>query len=354
MEQWLVDLCRLARARGHSLHLFIHEPVHSEIAVELSGLGIGWTRMEELEAAPLQWSRRLRRDFDVFYLNLVAPRGRAALAGYLAWPLPVLFFEGTSGRAPWSPDRSLMGRILDPLTFIRVAGLAGASRYVVERDRIRFKYPVRRSTVIYNGVDVARFHPPAARTHRRPMLVAVANLIREKGLDVLLEACQSLQQLDWTLRIVGDGPEEPRLRSQAEANGLSGRVEFLGLRDDVERVLQESDIYVHPAVWDEAFGLTIAEAMACECATLATRAGGIPEIVEDGVSGLLVPPGDSVALAAALRRLLEDGALRARLAQAGRKRIAERFTLEASVSGQLDWIERAGKPNQEAFPTKAR
>src|SRR5262249_10254279 len=130
MEQWLVELCRLAHARGHSLHLFIQEPVHPQIAAELESLETRWTPLEQLEAAPLKWSRRLRRDFDVFYLNLMAPRGRAALAGYLAWPLPVLFFEGTSGRAPWNPDRSLASRILDPVTFVRVAGLAGASQYV--------------------------------------------------------------------------------------------------------------------------------------------------------------------------------------------------------------------------------
>jgi glycosyltransferase involved in cell wall biosynthesis len=245
--------------------------------------------------------------------------------------------------------------MLDPVTFVRVAGLAGASQYVVERDRRRFKYPGRRSVVIYNGVDVNRFTPlPGARPHQPPVLVAVANLIREKGLDVLLEACRSLQELPWILRIVGDGPEEPALRQQATAGGIAGRVEFLGLRDDVERVLQEADIYVHPAVWEEAFGLTIAEAMASGCATLATRTGGIPEIVEDGVSGLLVPPGDAAALAAAIRRLLEDPPLRARLSAAGRQRIAEQFTLEASVRGQLDWIERAGTQRQAALPASAR
>src|SRR5262245_31059649 len=115
MEQWLIELCQLASRRGHSLHLFLHAPVHPVVARELESLEVGWTPIGELEAAPVQWSIRLRRRFDVFYLNLAAPRGRAALAGYLAWPLPVLFFEGTSGRAPWTSKGSAIGRWLDPI-----------------------------------------------------------------------------------------------------------------------------------------------------------------------------------------------------------------------------------------------
>jgi starch synthase len=106
----------------------------------------------------------------------------------------------------------------------------------------------------------------------------------------------------------------------------------------------QADIFVHPAIWQEAFGLTITEAMASGCATVASRVGGIPEIIDDGVSGLLFPAGDVEALATALRLLLTDPVRRHRLGEAGRDRVRERFTLEGSVLGQLDWIERLGAP----------
>src|SRR4051812_39632748 len=112
------------------------------------------------------------------------------------------------------------------------------------------------------------------------------------------------------LRIVGDGPELEALQTLARDLGISARVSFEGLRDDVDAVMQETDIFVHPAVWDEAFGLTIAEAMACENSVIATRAGGIPEIIEHEKSGLLVTPGSAQEIAVALNRLASSALLR--------------------------------------------
>lgn len=339
MEQWLVELCAEARRRGHAIHVFVHLPVHPTIAARFSELGVTWSTIADLTASLWRGSRRLRSEFDVVYLNLAAPRGRGALAAYLAWPRPVLFFEGTSGRAPWYPAPTAIGRMLDPLTFIRVRALAGASRYVVERDRSRFRLSKQRCSVIYNGIDVTRF-TPGERKIEPPGIVAVANLIREKGIDRLIQACGAISDLPWRLRIVGDGPEEPALRQLAAKSGLAERIEFAGLRDDVDDYLRRSEIYAHPAVWEEAFGLTITEAMAAECATVASAVGGIPELVEDGVSGMLVPPGDAGALATALRRLLLEPTLRRRLGKAARERVSEHFTLTGSAHGQLDWIER--------------
>ena len=342
LEQWMVELCAELVRRGHSVHLFCDRPMHPTIGAQLRAIGVPWSSIHDIEKAPIRWSRRLRRDFDVVYLNLADPRGRGALAAYLAWPVPVLYFDGTSGPPPWQPGRSLLSRVLDPLTFRRVAALAGCSQYVTGRDRRRFHFPAERSSVIYNGIDPERFHPPAARNGAVPVIISVANLIPEKGMEFLIEAGRAIADLRWKMLIVGDGMDEPRLRDIALESGMAERIQFTGLRDDVDRLLREADIYVHPAVWGEAFGLTITEAMASECATIASRVGGIPEIIEHADSGVLVRAGDPATLAGWLRTLLTDRDLRLRLAKAGRARVLEKFTLSACVSGQADWIEQWG------------
>ena len=116
---------------------------------------------------------------------------------------------------------------------------------------------------------------------------------------------------------------------------------FLGLRTDLNSVLRDADIFVHPAVWQEAFGLVIAEAMATGCPVVASQIGAVPELVVDGVTGLLVPPGDSDAIAGALERLAMDPELRNRLGEAARKRAERMFDLESCVRHHLEWCVRA-------------
>ena len=328
--------------RGHEVHLFCDIPIHPAVERRLVELGVKWTRFQELERNPRRWGRVLSRSFDLIYMNLVVPRSRGAYAAYLAWPRPVLLFDGISGPMPGQGLRSWIGRILDPLMLTRITALAGCSEYVMNRDRRRFHLPADRCTVIYNGIDTDRFVPSDTSYPTIPVITTVARLIPEKGVDLLIEACLQLQHLPWTLTIVGDGVEDARLKALVQEVGLGHRTEFLGLRHDVEAVLRSSEIYVHPCLWEEAFGLTIAEAMASGCATIASRVGGIPEIIEDGKSGILVERGDLPAITRALRDLLRDPAGRRRLGQEARKRAVERFGLTDAVNLQVDWIEHWG------------
>jgi len=195
--------------------------------------------------------------------------------------------------------------------------------------------------VLYNAIDPERFRPRPAERSSPIGIAAVANLIPEKGLDVLLRACATLTDLPWQLTIVGDGPERAGLEALAGSLGLAGRTHFTGLRDDVEVTLQQAAIYVHPCLWEEAFGLTITEAMACGCAVVASRRGGIPEIIETGTSGVLVEAGNVPELGQVLRELLGDPARRGELGAAARTRVQERFSLIPAVQLQVDWIEEA-------------
>lgn len=344
LEQWIVFFARACRDRSHHLHLFWHPPVHPAVAGDLAAMGVGWTPLDRVAAAPLRASRLFRRSYDVVYLNLVVPRSRVALAAYLAFPVTVLYFDQISGPVPGRRRRSFASRLLDPITFRRVASVAGCSEYVTRRDRERFGLPASMTTTIYNGSDPELFRPGDRSAQTPPLLLAAAYLLPEKGVDVLVRACGLIADLTWRLLIVGDGPELEHLRQLAAESGIADRVEFTGLRDDVAGLMREADVFIHPAIWEEAFGLTITEAMASGCATIASRIGGIPEIIEEGVSGLLVTPGSPDDCGRALRILLTDPERRRQMGRAARERVLQRFTLRQSALGQLDWIERRGVP----------
>jgi glycosyltransferase involved in cell wall biosynthesis len=166
------------------------------------------------------------------------------------------------------------------------------------------------------------------------LIGTVANLFPRKGYEVLLSvfprilsACPTAHYL-----IVGHGDVgyERRLRAKVSLMGLSDRVHFAGFQETVYPCLAALDLYVHPALM-EGFGVAILEAMAMSKAVVATTAGGVPEIVEDGRTGLLVPPGDGEALARSVMLLLQDAAGRAAKGAAGRARVVARFSVEAML-----------------------
>ncbi|MGH7585901.1 MAG: glycosyltransferase family 4 protein [Gemmatimonadales bacterium] len=338
-EGRLVAFARATALRGHRLTIFGGQPVHPDVAGALRSAGADWEPIARIGAEPWRSGRALARRFDVLQLNMVAPRSRVALAAVLAWPAKVLFVDRVSGaadetRAGWA--RRLLGRA----SMLRVAELAGISEYVRARAAHRFALPAHRTLVIANGVDTERFRPGATPRDDGPFrIIVVANLIREKGVDVLLQAMMTGGR-DWMLDVVGDGPEEAALREMAERLGLASRVQFLGLRDDVPDRLRAADVAVHPARWREAVGNTVLEAMATGMPLVASRVGGIPELMDDGAEGLLVMPDDPRALADALGRLAADPGLRDRIGNAARARVLRDYALEASVGRHLDWCER--------------
>jgi glycosyltransferase involved in cell wall biosynthesis len=338
-EGWLLALAAEAERRGHALDVFGRQPVHPEVARALSSVGASVAPLEELERAPLAAVRRLA-GYDAIQLNLLQPRSNAALLAYAAWPARVLFMA-RSDALPVSlpPLRRVLSRAADAVTFARVDTVAAVSEYVRERVRARFDLDRARTRVLYNGIDATRFRPPPGlrRAPGEATFVAVAHLVPHKGIDVLLRAFARVPA-PVRLRVVGDGPHLAALDALGRALGVSPRVELLGLRDDVPEILRGADACVHPTL-AEGFGNAVAEAMASGLPVIATRAGGIPELVEAGISGLLVPPGDEDALAAAMARVAADPELRARLGEHARRRVLARFTVEASVAGHLDWCE---------------
>lgn len=177
--------------------------------------------------------------------------------------------------------------------------------------------------VLPNGVDVARFAaaPPAPST--RPAVVFVGRHEPRKGLGVLLDAWAGLDR-DAVLWVVSDGPQTAELR----ARDLPG-VEWLGRITDAELAsrMRGATVFCAPSLGQESFGVVLLEAMAARAAVVASAIPGYGNVASDGVDALMPPPGDADALRAALRRVLDDAALRSELVDAGTRRAAE-FSLD--------------------------
>jgi glycosyltransferase involved in cell wall biosynthesis len=192
-------------------------------------------------------------------------------------------------------------------------------------------------SVIHNGIDFDRVRPgspeavAAIRREWAPagghLVVTAARLHPEKGYPQLFEAVEAVRRHlpgRLTLLVLGEGPFRAEFEARVKALNLESTVRFLGFRRDVHDFVAAADVFVLASL-AEAFGLILAETLFLGTPVVATRAGGIPEIVRDGVDGLLVPPGDPAALGTALVRVLSDQALRGRLTGAGRARIQRDF-----------------------------
>ena len=193
-----------------------------------------------------------------------------------------------------------------------------------------FRLPRERIAVVHDGVDAETFRPLEGVAKEPGSVLYVGNSEdRNKGARYLLEALRLVEgRPDLRLTLVDRPPEALELAPRLVAElGLEDRVTFSGRVSwqELVRLYNRSELVVSPSLY-EGFGLPAAEAMACGVPVVATTAGAFPEVVEHGVTGLLVPPADAPALAGAIARLMSDAALRGRMGEAGRARIEENFT----------------------------
>jgi colanic acid/amylovoran biosynthesis glycosyltransferase len=196
--------------------------------------------------------------------------------------------------------------------------------------------------VIHCGVDTDLFRPPESAPPDRPFsLLCVGTLHEVKGQGYLVEACRLLVEagVELSCTLLGDGPDREALTRQIAAAGLTGRVEITGprTRDQVAELLHAAHVLVTPSVPTregkrEGIPVVLMEAMASGVPVVASGISGIPELVADGESGLLVPPRDPRALTDALRRLHDDRALRERLALAGREKVVGEFDVRKNAA----------------------
>jgi glycosyltransferase involved in cell wall biosynthesis len=262
---------------------------------------------------------------------------RAAIAlGEVGHRKPYVVSTVHSSRIRSDEDRQTL-RDLTP----RMDQLIAVSRMIVHKieDEGRVGAPVR---LIYNGVDLSRYeHQEACCTlpdeygmePGSQIVGVVARLEQEKGHPTLLEAWPLVLRAvpDAYLLIVGEGSKRDALEAQARELRIAHRVVFTGRRDDVPAVTAALDVAVLPS-YREAQGLSILEAMALSRPVVASNVGGIPEMIEDGRTGLLVPPHDAPALAAGIIRLLTDHPYADTIGRAGHDLVHDRFCIELMVS----------------------
>jgi glycosyltransferase involved in cell wall biosynthesis len=228
-----------------------------------------------------------------------------------------------------------------------------AIRFILVDDGI----PADRIDVVHDGVNEALIDKqPPVDAHAAfwlpagaPLVGNVAALVPHKGQRHLIGAAARVVRRIPNARflIVGEGELRPALERQIKDLGLERHVVLTGFRQDALGLMKSFDLSVMSSI-TEGLGSSVLEAMACGRAVVATRAGGLPEAVEDGETGLLVPPRDDAALEAAIVRLLEDAALRERFGRAGRARISQHFSVDHLVTETLRVYEsrlRARRPS---------
>ncbi len=226
------------------------------------------------------------------------------------------------------------------LTFVK--RIVAVSKFVKRKwDKIPGTNP-QKVVLIYNGVNLNRFALSTKTNEGRKrfeipsdnkVITTIAHLIPEKGVDYFLEAAKILlaSEKALTFLVVGEGSHIKKLLDLTNRLEIYKNARFLGLRDDTDEILKETDIFVCPSVWNEAFGLVIAEAMGCGKPVVASSVGGIPELVEDGITGILIPPARPKDLAKAITTLLQNDELVLRMGQAGRKRAEKYFDIKMWV-----------------------
>lgn len=287
---------------------------------------------------------RRARGHDVLYANSQKAFVVAALAGWrsgtrVVWHLrdvlgPPHFSRSTVRVAVWLANRVASVVIANSGATARAFAAAGGRAALVR--------------VVHNGIDAAPFDAvmPAAAAALRSELAPPGSFVvahvgrfhNWKGQHVLLHAlARERRAAAWFVGapLFGEEAYASELRALADHLGVAARVRFLGFRHDVPALLRAADAVVHSSVFPEPFGRVVVEGMLAGRPVIAAAAGGVPEIVTDGETGILVQPDDSRALGAAITRLIDDPAAASALAARGRARAEEAFTVEAMRRGVL-------------------
>ena len=258
-------------------------------------------------------------------------------------------------------------------TALRNVWFRDGDAFVAMSERIRQEFlaagvPPEKIAHLPHGVDTARFRPasPEERVALRRRLGLPADalviawtgrVLKGKGLETLLGAFEGVAAAEpgAHLLLVGSGSGqalsiEDELRGRVQASGLRPRVTFAGRVDAVEDWLRASDVFAFPSLV-EALGISLIEAAACGLPCVGSRTGGIVDVIEEGRTGLLVPPGDAEALASALRALLSDPGARAAMGEAGRHLGVRRFDVEDSLERYRSLFREVG--SRRAWTTGA-
>src|SRR3954468_1583633 len=238
-----------------------------------------------------------------------------------------------------------------------------AASEAIRRMLIADGVPEERTVTVHEGIDVehvaaapaVNVHEAFFLPHGAPVVGNVAALVPHKGQRYLIEAAHRVvqQMPDVRFVILGEGELREQLERQVHEHHLEKHVLLPGFRTDVLGCIKAFDLFVMSSV-TEGLGTSLLDAMACARPIVATRAGGIPEIVSHGITGLLVPPRDHAAMAGAIVTLINDKARRLQMGQAGFARVTEKFSVERMISETATVYERVSRLNAVRAPREPR
>jgi D-inositol-3-phosphate glycosyltransferase len=282
--------------------------------------------LERLSLAIAALPELIAGGYDIIHIQKPYDLGPALLARRFGGARVVL---GCHGEDFYPGDTLLASRVDAAVSCSRFNARTVAARYGFE------------PTVVFNGIDTNLFRPTTpdpdiVRTDGTPLLLWVGRLQPWKGVDVALRALREIPQA--YLMIVGDGETRADLERLAQELGLAERVRFLGAlpRERLPSIYAAADLLLATSFASETFGIGLVEAQACGLPVVASRFGGFPEVIDEGRTGLLVPPRDPAALAAAVRSLIDDPERRRAMADA-----APGWAAQFSWSAVADRVEAA-------------
>jgi glycosyltransferase involved in cell wall biosynthesis len=334
-ESQVIGLASYLAARGHRNHLLCHPRGALWEAAQRAGIEVfPLSLRNEVDLRPVFSLRRLIRGerYDIVHFHTKRAHALSLWLGRIHSELRYV----VTRRMDYPLRR---GRYVDFLYNRRVDGVIAISRKIAEL-LVQAGVRAERIRLIHSGIDPAPFKMSESQgTSQGPTVVGtVAVLEKRKGHRFLLEAAAALKRQGHRVkyRWAGEGSERQALERQILASGLQGEVEFAGFVGAVPGFLSAIDIFVLPSLY-EGLGVSVLEAMAAGKPVVATRAGGLPEIVDDGVTGVLVPPGDAQALARALASLVSNPTLARQMGSKGRERVLRGFTMEKMAQGNEDY-----------------
>jgi glycosyltransferase involved in cell wall biosynthesis len=265
--------------------------------------------------------------YDVAHAHLVHADWYLAAASLIARDVPLI----SSKHNPDAFRRLAVFRLVERAAFRRYSALISISESLSDFTQASTGTGM---VTIYYGLAAPTDPPKRGETREKTRLLAVGRLEEQKGFDVAIQAMALVVRAapDTSLSIAGNGRQRRLLADRVTALGLTDAVSLLGTRDDVHELMLDADILIHPARW-EGFGLVLLEAMRAGLPVVSTRVAAIPEVVADGVTGLLVPADDPDQLAAAIIELIRDPVRRQKMGAAGFERLKQRFSPEQMARG---------------------
>ncbi|GJL70405.1 MAG: glycosyl transferase group 1 [Nitrospirales bacterium] len=345
--------------RGHTV--FVAAPHGSRLAalVEQRGLQVKTTTSGKRGWITLvpSYLRILKHcEIDVVNTHGSLDSWTAAIAGRISSRRPIIVrtrHKCTPVSRTWR-HRLLYGKLPHVVT---TTGEAVRQGFMT-----RTRLSPSRVISIPTGVDLERFHPQSPDASLRkslglgiqgPLVGAVTFLRPEKGMMVLIEAVGWLKKRFSTVEcvIIGDGGERPALLDRIQELGLEQSVHLVGFRQDVPALLAILDVVVIPS-FEEGIPQSLTQALAMERPVVASAVGGVPEVVQDGLSGLLVPPKDPEILAEKIACLLHDPFAASRMGKAGRQVIQERYSMEHMLT-QTEMVYRRLMQSQSSVAVKS-